>query len=852
MGMPSNLPALPPFQRDATQRDAAHPVAEALRVTGTVQGVGFRPTVYRLAVELGLRGHVLNDGEGVLIHLAGTSAQINQFVANLLKEKPPLAKIACIQRQSLPLDAIPESDFSIIASTHTPARTEIPPDAATCPQCLADILNPRSRYFRYPFTNCTHCGPRLSIIRDLPYDRQSTSMAWFEMCPSCRQDYQDVGNRRFHAQPVACPVCGPKVWLEKADGKPLATKSLSLVDEAEAVATLILRGEIVAIKGLGGVHLACDATNDAAVQKLRQRKHRYHKPFALMVKDLAAITPYCQVGPQEAELLQSPTAPIVLLSLIQNSPPPSPLPPSPPSHLHTFTHPPLSPALSPGLGTLGVMLPYTPLHHLILQRLDRPIVMTSGNRSDEPQCITNEAVREQLGDIAPYFLLHNRDIVNRVDDSVVRVVDGQPQILRRARGYAPAPITLPAGFDGVPPILALGGELKSTFCLLRPGQAILSQHLGDLENAAAHQGYRQALDLYLNLFEYEPTHLVVDAHPEYLSTKLGQDWVERQDIALTAVQHHHAHIAACMADNGLPLDTAPVLGIALDGLGYGDDGTLWGGEFLLADYRQYRRVAHLKPVAMLGGTQAIRQPWRNTYAHLVAAFGDWQTVQKAFPKLALVRFFKNKPLALLDSMLAQNLNAPLASSAGRLFDAVAAAVGLCRETATYEGQGAIELEALIQPHHLEESQNSAYSFALHGASDNVGARFPRPLILEANQPDSAFNSQPLVLDPTPLWPNLLTDLQQSTDPSLISARFHLGFANALATLTHHLAQRHQATTVALSGGVFQNQILTSHVKQNLQTLGLTVLTHHQVPPNDGGLSLGQAVIAAAQSSQPPP
>ncbi|QQE65551.1 carbamoyltransferase HypF [Leptolyngbya sp. BL0902] len=830
------------------------PLAEVLRVTGTVQGVGFRPTVYRLAVALGLRGHVLNDGEGVLIHLAGTSAQIDQFVTHLLKEKPPLAKIACIQRQSLPLDAVTEAGFTIVESAHTPARTEIPPDAATCPQCLADIFNPRRRHFRYPFTNCTHCGPRLSIIRHLPYDRQSTSMAWFEMCPSCRQEYQDVGHRRFHAQPTACPVCGPKVWLERADGKPLCSKSLSLVDEAEAIATLILRGEIVAIKGLGGVHLACDATNEAAVQTLRQRKHRYHKPFALMVKDLAAIAPYCDVSPQEAELLQSPAAPIVLLTPVENSKfkvqgskfsasSDSRLP-SPPL--------PLSPSLSPGLGTLGVMLPYTPLHHLILQRLDRPIVMTSGNRSDEPQCITNEAVREQLGDIATYFLLHNRDIVNRVDDSVVRVVDGQPQILRRARGYAPAPIALPAGFEDLPPILALGGELKSTFCLLRPGQAILSQHLGDLENAAAHQGYRQALDLYLNLFEYDPTHLVVDAHPEYLSTKLGQDWAERQGLALTTVQHHHAHIAACMADNGLPLDTAPVLGIALDGLGYGDDGTLWGGEVLLADYRQYQRLAHLKPVAMLGGTQAIRQPWRNTYAHLVAAFGSWDAVQKAFPKLDLVRFFKHQPLALLDTMLAQNLNAPLASSAGRLFDAVAAAVGLCRETATYEGQGAIELEALIQPHHLETAQNSAYAFTLQGLSNAVGARSPRPPILETNRPDSASELQPLILDPAPMWPSLLQDLQQNAAPALISARFHVGFANALSTLVQHLAQHHQATTVALSGGVFQNQILTAQVTQRLQTLGLTVLTHHQVPPNDGGLSLGQAVIAAAQSAQPPP
>ncbi|MEB3289090.1 MAG: carbamoyltransferase HypF [Leptolyngbya sp.] len=803
---------------------SVQPVAEAMRVTGTVQGVGFRPTVYRLAVGLGLRGHVLNDGEGVLIHLAGAQDQINQFVAKLLREKPPLAKITCIQRQPLPLDALTAPDFTIVESQHTPARTEIPPDAATCPHCLADILNPRNRYFRYPFTNCTHCGPRLSIIRHLPYDRQSTSMAWFEMCPSCRQDYQDVAHRRFHAQPTACPVCGPRVWIERADGQP-ASKSLALIDEAEAVATLILRGEIVAIKGLGGVHLACDATNDAAVQTLRQRKHRDHKPFALMVKDLATLAPYCDVSPQEADLLQSPAAPIVLLNRL-----PTPDSRLPTPHSPLPTPPALSPNLSPNLQTLGVMLPHTPLHHLIFQRLDRPIVMTSGNRSHEPQCITNEAVRDHLGHLATYFLLHNRDIVNRVDDSVVRVVDGQPQVWRRARGYAPAPMALPAGFEAVSPVLAFGGELKNTFCLLRPGQAILSQHLGDLENAAAYQGYRQTLDLYRNLFDYEPEHLAVDAHPEYLSTKLGRDWAADQGRPITTVQHHHAHIAACMVDNGLPLETAPVLGLALDGLGYGDDGTFWGGEWLLADYRQYHRVAHLKPVALLGGSQAIRQPWRNTYAHLIAAFGDWPTVQTLFPALDLVRFLQHQPLATLDAMLAQRINAPLASSAGRLFDAVAAALGGCRERATYEGQGAMELEALIQPQHLEAAQLSAYAFAMGD----------RP------------KGNPRILDPAPMWKSLLTDVQHGTPPALIAARFHVGFAQALTTLTQALAQDYPVTTVALSGGVFQNQVLVRQVKQRLQALGLTVLIHHQVPPNDGGLALGQAVIAAAQAAQAPP
>jgi hydrogenase maturation protein HypF len=822
--------------------------AEAIRVTGTVQGVGFRPMVYRLATQLHLRGTVLNDGEGVLIRVAGSQSQIDQLVAGLLHELPPLAKISCIKRHPIAAATIVPQDFRIDTSVVSRVRTEISPDAATCPACQREIFDASSRFFRYPFTNCTHCGPRLSIIQSIPYDRGNTSMGWFTMCPSCQRDYEDVTNRRFHAQPTACPTCGPKVWLERADGKPVMPHHWSMIDEADAVCALIKQGEIVAIKGLSGVHLACDATNEAAVSRLRQRKHRYHKPFALMVRDPSMIQPYCTITPQEKALLASPAAPIVLLqrrgqpendaaSPWADMPTPPPVPPS----THPPTSHPLAPSVAPGMNTLGVMLPYTPLHHLIFQRLDRPVVMTSGNRSDEPQCISNEEVRATLGDIATYFLLHNRDIVNRLDDSVMRVVEGQPQLLRRARGYAPAPIALPPGFEAAPQVLAMGGELKNTFCCLRLGQAILSQHLGDLENAAAHQSYRQTLGLYQRLFDYRPTAIAVDLHPEYLSTKLGQQWVMasraaadgHQPLPLRAVQHHHAHIAACMADNGLPIDVAGVLGIALDGLGYGEDGTLWGGEFLLADYRHCQRLAHLKPMAMIGGEQAIRQPWRNTYVQLLNAYGSWQNLAQEYPDLPLVEFLAQQPHTLLAQILNRRVNAPLTSSAGRLFDAIAAALGLCRQQATYEGQGAIEMEALIEPHHWQSAQTSAYGFEV--------------------QPIGSIGSPeaPLILDPAPLWPSLLRDLRQSVSIPLMAARFHVGFGDAIANLARQLAQQHQLTTVALSGGVFQNQWLTTQVRQRLTQTGLEVLTHRQVPTNDGGLSLGQAVVAAARELAEP-
>lgn len=795
--------------RESVSTETPIPEAEEIRVRGTVQGVGFRPTVYRLAIAGNLRGEVLNDGDGVLIRLVGGQDSRDRFVQQLQAECPPLARIEAIVRTPL-TESVDYERFTIASSVHSGVHTAIVPDAATCPECLADTLDPFSRWYRYPFTNCTHCGPRLSIVRTIPYDRRNTSMATFPLCPQCAEHYGDVTDRRFHAQPIACHICGPRAWLERSDGKPIVADMFSMMDDVDAACTVVQRGDILAIKGVGGIHLACDATQEATVQRLRQRKHRYNKPFALMARDLGIIERYCWVSPEERALLQSPAAPIVLLQLRSNA-----------------TVPAIAPSVAPGLTTLGFMLPYTPLHHLMLRRMNRPIVLTSGNRSDEPQCIDNDAAREKLGSIADFLLLHNRDIVNRVDDSVVRVRDQQVQILRRARGYAPAPIQLPGGFEAAPPLLAMGSELKNTFCLVQRGQAIVSQHLGDLENASALQAYRETLKLYLKLFEHQPATIALDHHPEYLSTKLGWQLGEGLGVPVEPIQHHHAHVASCMAENGVPLEAPPVLGIALDGLGYGEDGTLWGGEFLLSSYPQFQRLGRLQPIALLGGSQAIYQPWRNTYAHLMAGF-DWDQVMADYGHLGILQFLHRQPRSLLNQLLEKGINAPLASSAGRLFDGVAAALGLNCDRVSYEGQAAIRLEALIQPEDLDLAQSSPYSFSLEG-----GDHIP-------------------TLNARPLWQALLEDLHRGTAPGLIAARFHVGFARSIVQMVHHLRQSHSFTQVALTGGVFQNAILTSQVRQRL-TEDFTVLLHHQVPANDGGLSLGQAAIAAARrlQSQPP-
>ncbi|MEA5568666.1 carbamoyltransferase HypF [Anabaena sp. UHCC 0399] len=787
---------------------------EEIRVRGTVQGVGFRPTVYRLAKACGLRGDVCNDGEGVLIRVAGSAAALTEFVTRLQQECPPLGKITELVRTSYQGE-FHFDDFVITDSISGVSRTEIAPDAATCPQCQQEIFDPFSRFYRYPFTNCTYCGPRLSIIRAIPYDRCNTSMSAFVMCPECENSYHDVENRRFHAQPVACHVCGPQAWLERADGKPVTASMFSMLDDVDAVCTLLQKGEIVAIKGIGGIHLACDATQEAAVQKLRQRKKRYDKPFALMARDIQIIEEYCIVNDRERELLTSPAAPIVLLQkkgLGTNQ-----------VKIKEHTQKSIAPSVAPGQNTLGFMLPYTPLHHLILRRMNRPIVLTSANLADEPQCIDNGEARQKLAHIADYFLLHNREIVNRVDDSVVRVVDDKLQTIRRARGYAPAPLKLPPGFHNVPQILAMGSELKNTFCLLREGEAILSQHLGDLENAAAFGTYQDTLSLYLNLFAHQPQAIAVDLHPEYLSSKLGKELATANHLQLYSIQHHHAHIAACMAENSISLDTSPVLGIAFDGLGYGADGTLWGGEFLLADYHQFKRLATFKPVAMIGGEQAIYQPWRNTYAHLLAA-NLWEDCQQEYADLEILQFLNQKPIKLLNQLVEKSINAPLASSVGRLFDAVAAAIGICPEECSYEGQAAIAMEAIVDLSTLNNHEEKAiYPF------------------------NFVFSDSIYCIDPRPMWQFLLNDLKQQTPQQVIAAKFHKSLANVVVEMVKHLRQENLINQVILTGGVFQNTILLQLVTKQLKKLKINVLTHSLVPTNDGSLSLGQAIIAAANS-----
>lgn len=790
-------------------QDAEFERAEFIRVRGLVQGVGFRPTVWRLAQRYSLRGSVTNDGLGVSIHVCGSAEGIEAFVRALTQEAPPLARVDCIERGPatvLPADAA----FRIVASSATGVHTGVVPDAATCPDCIKEIFDPFGRRYRYPFTNCTHCGPRLTIIEAIPYDRETTTMREFSMCAACAAEYENPEDRRFHAQPVACHTCGPHAWLERVDGAAIAMDSITTLDAVDAVCSLLLLGEIVAIKGVGGFQLVCDATNEASVAKLRQRKHRERKPFALMARDLDVLQRYAVMGAAEQALLHSPAAPIVLMDA------------SPTNKVAA--------SVAPGLGILGFMLPNTPLHHLMLRRMTRPIVLTSGNLADEPQAIDNDEAKQRLGGIADYFLLHNRDIARRVDDSVVRVVAGAPRVLRRARGYAPATLTLPPGFDAAPPILALGGELKNTFCLLHEGLAILSHHIGDLETATTHTDYRRAIDDYQHLFEQQPQIVAVDQHPEYLSAKLGRTMLEQQpSLVLTQVQHHHAHIAACMAENGVALDAGPVIGIALDGLGWGEDGTLWGGEFFLADYAQAKRVATFKPVALLGGAMAVYEPWRNTYAQILAEMG-WARFAINYEKLDLLKFLDAKPRDLLNSMLTSGVNSPLASSCGRLFDAAAAAAGVCRERVAYEGQAAIEFEALVDQTILnKEDDELAYPFAILQLKD----------------------SKLSYIEPLGMWQALLDDLMLATPVGVISARLHKGLAIIIARMADKLS-RHESLdepvkTVSLSGGVFQNRVLLEQVITRLEAQGFTVLTHTRVPANDGGLALGQAAVAAARS-----
>jgi hydrogenase maturation protein HypF len=787
---------------------AADEIVLEIRVRGRVQGVGFRPNVWRIAQELGLRGEVLNDGQGVIVRAGGSEAALAALLGRIEREPPPLGRIDKIETREFAGTLPP--DFRIARGAGGAPHTEVTPDAGICAACAAEIASPFERRYRYPFTNCTHCGPRLSILRETPYDRAATTMAPFVMCAACAAEYANPADRRFHAEAIACHDCGPKARLIRLDGRVVDFRQHSMLDDVDAACSLIQKGEIVAIKGIGGYQLACDATNEAAVARLRAAKRRHKKPFALMARDLAVIRAYCAVSELEERLLTAPAAPIVLLDRAGAEPLPE--------------------AIAPGLATLGFMLPTTPLHVLLLRRMKRPVVMTSGNLAGAPQVIDDAQALADFAGIADYALAHNRAIANRVDDSVVRVMAGRPRVLRRARGFAPAAMPLPPGFAGAPDLLAMGGEQKSTFCVVKDGNAIVSPHQGDLEDPRTFDDYTKNLSLYQKIFAPAPLAVATDSHPQYHATKRGASL----GLPVLAVQHHHAHVASCLAENAWPPAAPKVLGIVLDGAGLGDDGlggagTIWGGEFLLADYCGYERLGTFKPVALPGGDKAAREPWRNLYAHLMAEM-SWPEFAMNFAGLEVFADLAARPRGLLDAMIAGRVNAPAASSCGRLFDAVAAALNICRDAQDYEGEAAARLEAMVDPYTLRhEDEALAYPFAI-------------PKLPKTGLP---------YIEPLAMWQALLGDMILRTPAPVMAARFHKGLARVIVKMAVQLAaEGRRFDTVALSGGCFQNRILFEEVLRRLEAQNFRVLTHEDTPANDGGLALGQAAIAAMLCAQP--
>jgi hydrogenase maturation protein HypF len=747
-------------------------VRRHIEIEGIVQGVGFRPFVYQRAVGFGLVGWVLNDSRGVTVEVEGEADLVDRFLLVLEHDYPPLASLTRFDVQAVtPTD---DSGFVIRASSdQADTLAQISPDTFVCDDCLRELFDPTDHRYRYPFINCTNCGPRYTIIQGVPYDRPKTTMADFCMCSSCQAEYDDPASRRFHAQPNACPDCGPQLSLTDVDGERLPGDPLNQTVE------LLRAGRIVAIKGLGGYHLAVDAGNDAALQELRRRKARDEKPFALMSLDLDQVSGYAEFDSQEKRLLTGVERPIVLLRQKDG---------------HR-----LSPLVAPKNRYFGVMLPYTPLHFLLLQHFPA-LVMTSANISDEPVVFTDDAARSRLGSIADAFLAHNRRIHMRADDSIARVMAGQALLLRRARGYVPRSLLLAAS---QPSVLAVGAELKSTLCLTRGDRAYLSQHIGDLKNAEVLQSLAEANDHLQQILDLRPEAVAHDLHPDYLSTHFAE---QLADLPKIAVQHHHAHLASCLAEHG---QTGPAIGVVFDGIGMGDDGTLWGGEFLVGDLSGYQRVGHLQPVPMPGSDAATREPWRMAVSYLQHAYGnDW-------PDLPMLRAVAPADARLLQQMMEKRLNAPLTSSCGRLFDAVAALTGL-RQTVSYEGQAALELEMAMC-----DEDVSAYSWEL----------------LEEDGR--------LLVGHAPLIRDVVVDLQSGCETGWISRRFHLTLAEMIADVCGRLRMTSGLEKVVLSGGVFQNRFLTEMSSLLLERAGFTVLRHSLVPPNDGGLALGQAVIAGA-------
>jgi hydrogenase maturation protein HypF len=744
-----------------------------ITVRSTVQGVGFRPFVYQLAARYQLAGWVCNTGGGVLIEVEGEEEKLCRFVQSIKTEAPALAVVSDVQAAVVPTQG--DAEFVIRRSVEEQeVQPIVPPDVAMCPECTADVLTPGNRRHRYPFTNCTNCGPRFTIIRRIPYDRPNTTMKRFRMCPECQAEYDDPANRRFHAQPNACPACGPHLAL---DGRKYA-------DDSEAIslaARLLREGKVLAIKGLGGYHLACDARNTEAVDTLRERKGRAGKPFALMCADLDEVRRICRVEDESERLLLSFERPIVLLPARSDGG--------------------VSPLVAPGIGTLGVMLPYTPLHHLLLAESPPSLVMTSGNLTEEPIIHRDEDALERLGPIADHILSHDRPIHMACDDSVARVQSDSPMILRRARGYVPRPIELDIE---MPPILACGGDLKSTFCLTKGRLALLSQHLGDLDNVPTLEHYRRVIEHFCRFFAVQPEIVAHDLHPDYRSTSfaLSTDVPRR-----VGVQHHHAHIASCMAENRLE---GAVICVAFDGTGYGTDGRIWGGEFLVADYDYFQRAAHLAYVPLPGGEAAIRRPARMALAYLLRAFGPAgeSLGLQVMPSLSAAEGYAVR------TQIEKELNSPLTSSMGRLFDAASALLGVCTEV-RYEGQAAIELEARAC-----ESAERAYAY--HICKNGSGA---------------------YEIDVAPTIREIVEDLKAGISVGLIASTFHATIADMIAAVCAKLREDTGLSRVALSGGVFQNVLLLEQAVERLESAGFEVFRQSVVPCNDGGISLGQAVIA---------
>jgi len=741
-------------------------------INGIVQGVGFRPFIYRIAKKCNLKGFVNNNSDGVLIEVEGSDNSLDAFESFIRDEAPPLSKITRIQATNIPI--LNDKEFKIIETeNNNKATTLISPDVCVCDDCVNELNNPKDRRYRYPFINCTNCGPRYTIVERIPYDRPFTSMRVFPMCHACEAEYRDPENRRFHAQPNACPDCGPQLSLRDNSGN-----ELELADPISKTSQLLKDGKVIAIRGLGGFHLAVHANNEKAVNELRKRKGRQGKPFALMAPKIESIKKYCFVSESEEEALKHHTRPIVLLQSKGDSK--------------------ITDSIAPGNNHLGFMLPYTPLHYLIMENFDA-LVMTSANFTDEPIAIKNEEARERLADIADYFLFHDREILQRCDDSIVRVVDNKPRLIRRSRGYVPSPLFLKD--ETQKNVLAVGAELKNTIALSRANEVFFSQHIGDLDNPSAYSFFENSIEHLQDILQLKPEVIACDMHPEYLSTK----WAQKQNLPIIEVQHHHAHLAAVMAENNVSDKT---IGLILDGTGLGTNGTIWGGEVLVGDFTDFERFAWLEPIAMPGGSVAIKKPWRMALSYLLNIYGD-----NAFKlDLPVIKEISGEQITLIQTMIKRGLNSPLTSSCGRLFDAVSSILGICSEV-TFEAEAAIQLEML-----LDKSVDESYDLDVN----TLGALSMQSLIK-----------------------SIIDDFQNGVPVSKISAKFHNTLAWMFTEIAELTREKTKINRVALSGGVFQNVYFFNRLVEQLKSRDFEILTHAQIPTNDGGLALGQIAIADA-------